>query len=101
MSRSMLSMLLMALVSHAVAAQTTPPNVVTTESTVTATVDRIERSSRVMTLRAEGNIFQTFYVDPSVKAFDDLKTGDVVRVRKQNQSWCKYGLVRRSATRAR
>jgi hypothetical protein len=81
MSRSMLSALVITLMSHAVQAQAPAPTVVATESTTTATVDRIERSSRVLTLRSAGNVFQTVYVDPSVKAFDDLKAGDVITLR--------------------
>ncbi len=57
------------------------PNIVTTESTVKARVDRIERSIRVVTLRREGNVFQSIYVDPKVPGFDDLKVGDSVTVR--------------------
>jgi len=57
------------------------PNVVTRESTVTATVDRIETFSRVVTFHSADNVLQSVYVDPKVKAFDDLKTGDVVTVR--------------------
>ena len=57
------------------------PNAVTHESTTTGTVDRIERSSRVVTFSGEGNVFHTVYVDPTVTAFDDLKVGDVVTVR--------------------
>jgi hypothetical protein len=57
------------------------PNVVTTETTVKGKVDRIERSIRVVTLRQEGNVLQSVYVDPKVAAFDDLKVGDVVTVR--------------------
>jgi hypothetical protein len=81
MFRSILSALVITLMSHAVQAQATAPNVVTTESTTTATVERVERSSRMLTLRSGGNVFQTVAVDPSVKAFDDLKQGDVVTVR--------------------
>ncbi len=62
-------------------AQVPTPNAVTRESTTTAKVDRIERSSRVLTLRGDGNVFQTVYVDPKITAFDDLKVGDVVTVR--------------------
>ena len=40
-------------------AQVRTPNAVTRESTTTAKVDRIERSSRVLTLRGDGNVFQT------------------------------------------
>lgn len=57
------------------------PNVVTRESTVTATVDRIEKVSRVVTFRTADNVFQSVYVEPAVKLFDELKTGDVVTVR--------------------
>jgi Cu/Ag efflux protein CusF len=51
------------------------PNVVTRESTTTATVEKIEKSTRVVTLRGE------VYAEPSIKAFDALKRGDVVTVR--------------------
>ena len=81
MFSSILSALVLTLMSHAVQAPAPAPNVVAGESTTTATVDRIERSSRVVTLRSAENVFQTVYVDPSVKAFDDLKTGDVITVR--------------------
>ena len=57
------------------------PNVVTKETTVKATVDRIERSIRVVTFRQDGNVFQSIYVDPTVATFDDLKVGDLVTVR--------------------
>jgi len=81
MFTSMMLSALITLMPHAVQAQAPAPKVVATESTITATVDRIERSSRVVTLRSPGNVFQTVYVDPSVKAFDDLETGDVITVR--------------------
>jgi hypothetical protein len=58
-------------------------NTSTKEVTVRATVDRIQKSERVVTFRAEGNLFQNIYFDPSVKGFDDLKVGDVVTVRYQ------------------
>ena len=72
-------LLLVALLSPGASAQ--PPNTVTRESTTTAKVDRIERSSRVVTLRSDDNVYQTVYVDPQIKAFDTLKVGDVVTVR--------------------
>ena len=75
------SLVVLWLLSVGAIAQTQPPNTVTRESTTTATVDRIERSSRVVTLRGDGNVFHTVYVEPTIKAFDDLKVGDVVTVR--------------------
>ena len=81
MSRPLLSALVVMLLCPVGDARGQAPNVVTTESTVKATVDRIERSMRVVTLRQEGNVFQQVYVDPKVKEFDDLKVGDAVTVR--------------------
>ena len=75
------ALLLLWLVSSGVFAQAQPPNAVTRESTTTAKVDRIERSSRVVTLRGDGNVLHTVYVDPTITAFDTLKVGDVVTVR--------------------
>src|SRR5262245_37061020 len=72
---------LLALLSPVASTQVQSPNTVTRESTTTAKVDRIERSSRVVTLRSDDNVFQTVYVDPQIKAFDTLKVGDVVTVR--------------------
>jgi hypothetical protein len=57
------------------------PNVVSHESTVTGTVDRIDRFSRVVTFHDKDNRIQSVYFDPTVAAFDDLKVGDVVTVR--------------------
>jgi hypothetical protein len=56
-------------------------NVSTREVTVRATVERIQKSERVVTFQETGNYFQNVYFDPSVKGFDDLKVGDVVTVR--------------------
>ena len=75
------AVLILSLLALGGAAPTQAPNSVTRETTTIATVDRIERSSRVLTARSEGKVVHTLYVDPSVKAFDDLKVGDVVTVR--------------------
>ena len=75
------AVLILSLLAVGGAAQTQAPNSATRESTTIATVDRIERSSRVLTAHSEGNVVHTLYVDPSIKAFDDLKVGDVVTVR--------------------
>ena len=81
MLRKSLSAVVVALLLPASQAWAQAPNVVTTESTVKATVDRIEHSIRVVTLRQDGNVLQSVYVDPKVAGFDDLKVGDVVTVR--------------------
>ncbi len=65
----------------ALAAQAQQPNTVVRESTVTATVDRIERSSRVATFKSDQNVYQSLYFPPDVKAFDTLAVGDVVTAR--------------------
>jgi hypothetical protein len=75
------AVLVLGILSVAAVAGRQAPNVVTRESTTKATVEKIEKSIRVVTLRADGNVFQSVYVDPSVKAFDDLKVGDRVTVR--------------------
>ena len=59
---------------------TQAPNVVTRESTTTARVEKIEKSIRLVTLRGDGNTMLSVYADPSIKAFDALKVGDVVTV---------------------
>jgi hypothetical protein len=69
------------------------PNVVTHETTTTAKVDRIEKSTRVVTLR-DRDVSQSLYVDPTVKEFDELKVGDMVTVRYLESAVVK---VRRDA----
>jgi Cu/Ag efflux protein CusF len=81
MSRLFLSAVVAMLLWQAGQPGAQAPNVVSTETTVKATVDRIERNMRVVTLRQEGNVFQSVYVDPTVKEFDSLKVGDAVTVR--------------------
>lgn len=56
-------------------------NVATREETVTATVDRIEKGPRLVTLRTRDNVYQTVHVEPGLKIFDDLRVGDTVTVR--------------------
>jgi hypothetical protein len=79
MLKSMVAALVVLLLSPVVSGQA--PNVVMREATVTGVVERIEPSSRVLSLRLPGNILQPFYVDPAVKTFADLRTGDAVTVR--------------------
>lgn len=65
--------------THVVSAQ--KPNAVSRESTVSATVDRIERSTRLVTFRTDQNVLHTVYVGPEVTSFKDLQVGDVVTAR--------------------
>ncbi len=78
--------LIWALVFTGAAAQTS--NVVTHETVTTATVDRIDQSARTVTLRTKDNTTQSLVVDPSVKEFDGLKTGDRVTV-----TWVESAVV--------
>jgi len=46
-----------------------------------AKVDRIDISTRMVTLRGDDNRLYSVYVDRSLKSFDQLKAGDTVKVR--------------------
>jgi hypothetical protein len=80
MMKAMLSLGCAVLLAQVLVAQA-PPRGATSESTVTATVDRIDKFSRTLTLRRDNSITQMVSVDPSEKLFDELKTGDRVTVR--------------------
>jgi Cu/Ag efflux protein CusF len=82
MTRLLLSAVVIGLLAQTTFASGQAPNaVVTRESTALGTVDRIDRPSRIVTFRRDGNMLQHIYVDPAVAEFDDLKIGDVVTVR--------------------
>jgi hypothetical protein len=49
--------------------------------TVAGTVERIDRVTRILTLRVGSNVTQGVYVPPEIKLFDELKTGDHVSAR--------------------
>jgi hypothetical protein len=58
------------------------PLAATEESTATGTVDRVDRSSRVITFRRGSSELRSVFVDPAVGSmFDTLQAGDVVSVR--------------------
>ena len=80
MFRTIFAALVVAVPLQAAVVFTQAPNVVNRESTTTATVEKVEKSVRVVTLRGDGNTILSVYVDPSIKAFDALKAGDVVTV---------------------
>jgi hypothetical protein len=75
------ALLILSLFTAGAIEQRQQPNAVTRESTTTAKVDRIERSSRVVTLRTADNVYTSVYVEPTIKAYDTLKVGDVITVR--------------------
>ena len=79
--RKISALLMLFVLASGSSVQAQAPNAVTRETTTIATVDRIDQSSRVLTAHSDGNVLHTLYVDPSVKAFDNLKVGDVVTVR--------------------
>ena len=75
------AVLILGLLSPGGAEQSRPPNAVVREWTTTSTVDRVERSSRLLTLRSKDNVVQTVHVETGITVFDDLRVGDVVTVR--------------------
>ena len=48
---------------------------------IIARVERVDSLGRTLTLRAENGHLQTVYVDRQLALFDELKSGDTVRVR--------------------
>jgi hypothetical protein len=50
-------------------------------TTVTATVEGIERSSREVTLKKEDGNYEVLKVPANVKQFDSLKVGDTLKIR--------------------
>jgi hypothetical protein len=58
------------------------PKTVTREVVLgSARVDRIDRFSRSLTLRTKEGLVQTVYVEPELKVFDEVRSGDTVTVR--------------------
>ena len=80
MLKTLCAALVVALSLQAAVVFSQAPNVATRESTTTATVEKVEKSIRLVTLRGDGNTMLSVYADPSITAFDALKVGDVVTV---------------------
>jgi Cu/Ag efflux protein CusF len=74
-----LVLLIASIISFAAGGQTRPPNTSVRESTITATITRIE-PGRVVTLKTD-KAYQTVAVPEDLKEFDNLKVGDVATVR--------------------
>jgi hypothetical protein len=83
MTRALAAALLCVVVCALPALAAQPPNVVSRESVVTAKVDRIERGSKVVTLRGDASQILSVYVDPTVMSIDELHVGDLVTVKYQ------------------
>lgn len=82
MSQSKIVLLgLLAFALAAAAAWAQEPREVTRESSLTATVDKIDRFTRTVTVKTGEGMQQAFYVGPEIKEFDELQTGDTVTVR--------------------
>jgi hypothetical protein len=58
----------------------TPPVTKTNTVTTTATIQAIDSTARMVTLRDEKGLEDTFQLGPEVKRFDELKVGDKVRM---------------------
>ena len=50
-------------------------------ASVAGTVERVDRNSRLLTLRVDRDVTQTVYVPPDFKLFDELRAGDRVAAR--------------------
>jgi hypothetical protein len=81
MMHATLRLFVAAILAISLGAAASAQNVLSTETTLTARVDAINRSTRTLTLRREGNITRMVAVDPAEKLFDELKVGDRITVR--------------------
>jgi Cu/Ag efflux protein CusF len=72
---------LAALVAVPVVAQAQKPVTETAAVEVTAKIDAIDRTARLITLTDKDGDTETIYAGPEVKRFDELKVGDTVTFR--------------------
>ena len=64
------------------AAQETPrPGIAVQESVFTATIDRVDKWARTVMFRSGEGMVQVVYVPPELTIFDQLRSGDRVKVR--------------------
>jgi hypothetical protein len=56
-----------------------PPKSITDSVTVTATIEAIDKTNRLVTLKRQNGKLVTVEVDTAVHRFDQLKVGDVIR----------------------
>lgn len=65
----------------AVLAQDASPPATVRETVVTAKLDRIDKWTRTVTFKSPDGLVQVVAVPPELTIFDELRTGDLVRVR--------------------
>ena len=68
--------------------------------TLAGTVDRIDRTSRSLTLKVDGVLTQSLYVPPEFTLFNELKVGDTIaaRIRESIVVSARPGLKPRQTT---
>lgn len=69
---------LAALIAFAAVAAAQQPVVQTTAIERTATIQAIDKGTRLITLRDPSGMTETIYAGPEVKRFDELKVGDTI-----------------------
>jgi Cu/Ag efflux protein CusF len=72
---------LAALASLPLAAAAQAPVTKTESLEVTTTIEAIDHSTRLVTLKEKGGVSETIYVPPEVKRFPELKVGDTITFR--------------------
>jgi hypothetical protein len=65
----------------AAAQQSQPPGASVRETVVTAKLDRIDKWGRTVTFKSPDGVVQVVAVPPELTIFDELRTGDLVKVR--------------------
>jgi hypothetical protein len=58
--------------------QTAPPDPLKAPVKVSATIEAIDRTNRLVTLKGENGTVSTVYADENVKRFNELKVGDKI-----------------------
>src|SRR5262245_525745 len=72
--------LVLPITGRAQAQATKPPVTIANKVTATATIQKIDKATRAVTLRTDKGEEDTFVVGPEVTRFDQLKVGDKITV---------------------
>ena len=78
---SIIEIVVVALLAALPAQAQAPTSSVREFVSLSGTVERIDRSTRTLTLRTSASSTQLINVPPEVKLFDELRTGDRITVR--------------------